>query len=193
MKGRQGIAAVSPLLRARLRHAVLRCGLPGWIGAGALLAAVAVVAQARWQAAEQIDRTAREIAELNLRLQRLQGQGAVPARAAADPSAAVSAQLPAADTAPGFIQAVQDDAQHAGVQIDRAEYKVQAALGRRVVRLQMAMPAHGTYPQLRGWIQSLLYEHPGAALDELSLRRESDGSAQLEARIGLSYYSQAVR
>lgn len=180
------------VVRARALHLAMRIGAIGWCGLAALTlgAALIVVGRAGLDPADRA--TAAELAQLKERLAR----GRLPdptLGAASDPIAMIVSQLPAADGVPAFVEKVQEKATRRSLQIDRTEYRVQKALGGRALRYQLAMPAHGVYPQLRGWLEELLHDYPSAALDELALRRESDGNGQLEARVSLSFYSQAVR
>jgi hypothetical protein len=182
----------TPVLLARVRYVGSRVGAIGWAGLAGALLALLLVAAARLNVDPANHEAADHIADLRARFDRASLPGAA-LRDPADAMAAVAAQLPAADQAPGFIQDVQAGAARDGVRIDRTEYRIQSALGGRAQQLQLVMPAHGTYPQLRTWLQALLSGHPSAALDELALHRETDGAAQLEARVMLTFYTRAVR
>jgi hypothetical protein len=183
---------LASVLHARLLYLSSCAGPVGWTGLGAIVLALALAAVSRFQLDPTIQADTGELAQLQVQLARASAPGA-PLRDPLDAIGAVADQLPAAERMPAFIQDVQDRAQHGGVRIDRTEYRVQSALGKRALRLQLVMPAHGTYPQLRRWIESLLHEHPSAALDEVTLRREAEGAVQLESHVVFSYYCQAVR
>lgn len=183
---------LTPVLQARLGYCALRVGPIGWAGAGALGVALALAVVARLQVEPASRAALDERAVLERRLAKASAPDA-DLRNEADPAAAVAAQLPAPEQMPAFIHEVQERAAHEGVQIDRAEYRVQSALGKRALRMQLVMPAHGTYPQVRTWLQALLHEYPSAVLDELGIRRHADGVAELEAHVALSLYCQAIR
>ena len=184
--------SLHPALQARLLYLGLRAGPVGWAGFGALLLALALTLASRLEL-DPANRAATQVrAELAAQLAKASSPGAA-LRDVADPTAAIAGELPAAGQMPAFIHDVQDLASHNSVQIDRTEYRVQSALGKRAQRLQLVMPAHGTYPQLRTWLEALLHDYPSAVLDELSLRRQADGATQLEARVVFSFYSQPVR
>jgi hypothetical protein len=183
---------VATLLLARLLYVGSRAGPVGWVGVGAMLLALAMFGASHLQLDPGNRAAIEDIAQLQAQIARASAPGAA-LRNPTDAMAAVAGQLPAADQVPVFIQDVQNRASRGGVQIERTEYRMQSALGNRALQLQLVLPAHGTYPQLRTWLESLLHDHPSAALDELSLRREHDGTAQLEARVIFSFYSQAVR
>jgi len=183
---------LASVLHARLLYLALRAGPIGWTGFGAVVLALVLTGMSRFQLDPAIQAETEEVAGLEVQLAKASVPGAVLGNPT-DPTGAVADQLPAAERMPAFIQDVQDRAQRGGVRIDRTEYRVQSALGKRALRLQLVLPAHGTYPQLRGWLESLLHEHPSAALDELTLRREAEGAIQLESHVVFSYYCQAVR
>jgi Tfp pilus assembly protein PilO len=134
--------------------------------------------------ADALDDTGRELARAR---QRDLAMGNL-----ADPIGTIASQLPPAEGVPKFVEDVQLRAGHEGLQVDRTEYQVQSALHGRALRYQLTMPAHGTYPGLRAWVAGLLHEYPNATLDEISLRRESDGAGQLEARVVFSFYSRSA-
>jgi hypothetical protein len=46
----------------------------------------------------------------------------------------------------------------------------------------------GSYGQIRGFVGQVLADVPAAALEEITLRRESAASPTLEARIRLTLY-----
>jgi hypothetical protein len=183
---------LASVLPARLLYVASRAGPIGWIGLGAAVLALVLMGVSRFQLDPAIRAETEDLARFEAQL----AKASVPGAALRNPTDAIGAvadQLPPAERMPTFIQDVQERAQRGGVRIDRTEYRVQSALGKRALRLQLVLPAHGTYPQLRGWLESLLHQHPSAALDELTLRRETEGSVQLESHVVFSYYCQAVR
>jgi hypothetical protein len=180
------------IVRAGAAYLVRRVGAVGWSGLAALAVAAALLAVDRLGLDPANRAAAEELVQLKDHLARGRLSGST-LNAAPDPIAMIVNQLPSADRVPVFVEAVQEQAARRSLQIDRAEYRVQKTLGGRALRYQLTMPAHGGYPQVRGWLEVLLHDYPSAALDELSLRRESDGAGQLEARVSLSFYSQAVR
>ncbi len=182
----------APVLQARLLYLGSRAGPIGWAGLGTLLLALLLVGVSRFELDPANQTVIDELARLEVQLAKASAPGAA-LRNPSDALAALAGQLPAAEQMPTFIEDVQNRAQRGGIQIDRTEYRVQSALGSRALRLQLVMPAHGSYPQLRTWLEALLHEHPGAALDELSLRRQAEGAPQLEAHVAFSFYSQTAR
>jgi Tfp pilus assembly protein PilO len=58
----------------------------------------------------------------------------------------------------------------------------------RVERLEIALPLAGSYAQIRDFAARALAEIPAASLDQLSIKRESRGDAQLHAELRLTIH-----
>lgn len=184
------------LLRAQALHVAQVLGPLGLSGLGLLLVAVFVstVVLPGLESAAAV-RTG-ELAALRARLDRLQAAGGAAARAAregADPVGAVVDQLPTAAELTRFVDAVHTLAARRGAAVARTEYRVQPSLQGRALRYQLVLPARGTYPQLRGWLDAVLAEHPTASLEELQMVRSTEGQSVLDARVTIGYYSRSAR
>jgi hypothetical protein len=138
--------------------------------------------------------------ELAAQLAQLEARPASPSGAAAaarydpaDPAAALWDQLPAADRFAPFVDALQAQAARRGVVIDRTEYRFQPVLGNRALRTQLILPAHGDYVRIRAWLEDTLHDFPSASLQELALHRVSEGSAQLDARVVIAFYTRSAK
>ena len=178
------------IVRVRALYVGRRIGPVGWGGLAALTLASVVLLAGPIVVDPSNRGLSEELAQLKQQLDRSHRPPTLAA--VADPVALIVAQLPPPEQVPRFVREVQEEASRRGLQIDRTEYRVQKSLGARALRYQLTMPAHGSYPQLRAWLEALLHDYPSAALDELSLRREADGAGRLEAHVTLSLYSQGV-
>ena len=171
--------------RAWLGYAGLRLGRCGLAGAALLgVCAVVWVAQA-WRSsgdtlAQRVDRARAEL------------KNSAPAAQPAATAQSFMAQLPPAEQVPQFIEGVHRLAQAAGVQIERAEYRAPSLASGQVLRSQLVLPLTGSYPGITRWLGQVLSEHPSAAIDELSLQRETTTGEPVRARVLLSYYSRAM-
>lgn len=183
--------ADAQLLGARAGYLAGRLGWPGAVGVLALALGLAGFGSI-WgplQRSQQQLSTQQDVLK-----QTLAGLRKAPAQAVAEltPDQWVS-QLPDSGDALRFVEAVQAEAQQRGLQIEATEYRSEYLLGGKVLRYRVQMPARGSYPALRGWIEELMYRHPTAALDEFAVRRDAEGSATVTARIQLSHYSRVAR
>lgn len=179
------------LQAARARYVLQRLGWPGQAGLAALLLAAAAGAAAlgplRW-ANVAMEHEAETVAA---RLQQARGAPHSPADAAADTPAALIAALPSREEAAAFAAFLYKEAGRRGVDIASTEYRTETLLGAEVTRTRIVLPLRGSYAAVRGWIGEALTRHPGAALDELSLRRADDGRGGVAARVQFSLYSRA--
>lgn len=73
-----------------------------------------------------------------------------------------------------------------GVRLQSASYRAQQE--GRVERLEIALPLTGSYAQIRDFAARALAEIPAASLDQLSLRRETRGDAELHAELRLTIH-----
>lgn len=109
-----------------------------------------------------------------------------PADASARPASLLDS-LPEAAQAADFVEHLHLEAQRAGVTIDRAEYRAPGSPA-PLNRLQVVLPASGSYAAMARWLDAVLRRHPSAAIDELALQRDGSG-AVLRARVVFSHYS----
>jgi len=181
------------VLLARLRDAIQRFGWPGVVGLLLCLLAAAVGLLAAPQMAAGNREFAAETERLAHPVAAPAGRAPGPRYDAADPASALVGQLPPADGFGAFVDALQAQAAAHGVAIDRTEYRIQPVLGNRALRSQLVLPAHGTYPQLRAWLEATLHDFPSSSLQELALRRTGDGSAALEARVVIAFYTRSAK
>jgi Tfp pilus assembly protein PilO len=73
-----------------------------------------------------------------------------------------------------------------GVRLQSASYRAQKE--GRVERLEIALPLTGSYAQIRDFAARALAEIPAASLDQLSLKREHRGDAELTAELRLTIH-----
>lgn len=73
-----------------------------------------------------------------------------------------------------------------GVGLQSATYRTQSA-SERLERYEITLPLHGSYAQLRDFLERALAEIPVLSLDQMTLKRESrnDGTVQAELHLTL--------
>ena len=129
------------------------------------------------------------------------GRSRAPARAAADERvpagakgtvaeqlAAFYAFFPPAQSSPDWLGKIHAAAKAKGLVLQSGEYKLERSTDSRLARYQIVLPVTGSYAQLRGFVGQVLADVPAAALEEITLRRESVASPRLEARIRLTLF-----
>jgi hypothetical protein len=152
----------------RLLFQFLRLGWPGALGAGLLLAALAV---------DLLLTPALEETVL--------ARQAEAARRALVPMAGERVRKPLAlprERAEAALPRLFAAARHHGLTLDEGRYAETGKVGENR-RLRVDLPVSGTYPALRAFLAEVLDENPALALERLELTRDDIGSTELEARL----------
>lgn len=90
--------------------------------------------------------------------------------------------LPTSNQLPEVLLQIHDLAHEHNVQALRADYRNSEERATPMLRVRVNIPAQGEYSALRAWVADVLQKVPGAALEELELRRENIAQTQLEAQ-----------
>jgi Tfp pilus assembly protein PilO len=171
----------------RLQAQVERLGRPGVAG----IALIAFVAAFYGSTVAPLERELKnlrgEAERLESRL-RMGGPVAQGGAASAEQLATFYAFFPAPQSSPDWIGKIYRAAKAKGLALRSGEYKLERRGELKLARYQITLPVTGSYAQIRAFIGAVLSEVPAAALEEVSLRRESVSSPTLEARIRLTLY-----
>jgi hypothetical protein len=84
-------------------------------------------------------------------------------------------------------------AQAQGLTLQQSDYHQQPLPALQAMQVQITQPLKATYPQLRGYIESVLREIPQASLDQVSARRDTVAQGQLETRLRWTLWLPAGR
>ena len=175
-------------LRWRVRREFSRLGWPGLAGL-ALLAAAAVLWLGAWSPDEGRARQRRaEVAELRARLHSAGETGSAAAAALPSTRAAQLATFheffPAVATLPDWLAVLHSAAARNRLALERGNYTLVPPRGEQPLwRYEISLPMKGTWPQLRGFVSEALEQVPAAGLENVVLRREAVGVAQVEAKL----------
>jgi Tfp pilus assembly protein PilO len=96
--------------------------------------------------------------------------------------------FPLTDAVPDLLGKIHRAAQRNDLVLEKGEYKLAREPDFRLARYQITLPVSGAYSQVRGFVNDVLDAIPTAALEELTLKRESIGDELLEARVRLAVY-----
>jgi Tfp pilus assembly protein PilO len=102
--------------------------------------------------------------------------------------AAFTRNLPTLTEVPGWILKIHEIAARNELTLETGEYRLTNAKDGGLARYQITLPLHGGYAQVRTFLQQVLTQIPAAALDEVTIRRESVGSRATETRVRLTLY-----
>jgi Tfp pilus assembly protein PilO len=170
----------------RLRAAVERLGRSGVVGIALLGFAVAFYFSAVAPLATELASLRTEADDLEQRLQPggLSGAKGTPA----EQLATFYAFFPSPQSSPGWLGKINAAARAKGLVLRSGEYKLERGADQKLARYQITLPVVGSYAQIRGFVGQVLADVPAAALEEITLRRESVSNPTLEARIRLTLY-----
>jgi hypothetical protein len=100
-----------------------------------------------------------------------------------DQAATFIAGLPARNSLPAVLGAIVQQAEKAGLSLDRGAYQWSVGKSGAIARYQLTLPVRGSYPAIRKFVDSTLLEVPAAALAGISLERANVGDAQVTANL----------
>ena len=172
----------------RLRAHIERLG---WAGVAGLALAAFAVAFYFASLAPLERELAERRAEAAALQQRLRMGESITGERKAGPSeqlATFYAFFPAATSSPDWLGKIHAAAKSKGLVLQSGEYKLERRADQKLARYQITLPVTGSYGQIRNFLGDVLAEVPAAALEDIALKRESAGSATLEARIRLTLY-----
>jgi len=86
------------------------------------------------------------------------------------------------------VAAVFEQAARQGLTLARAEYKLETDRTGRFHAYQMTLPVRGAYPQIQRFVHETLAALPGAALEEITFRRDAVGATEPEARLRFVFF-----
>ena len=162
----------------RIKLALLRAGWPAVLGI--ILGSSALI----------VDTTINDQTELQLhRLQKekrtLHQQWLVQKSAEQPPVLDVD-DLPASTSLNARIGSLHHLAQQRQLRLDQGEYRIEQGADSRLARCRITFPAHGTYPDLRRWLEDIADNDKGVIVDGLIIKRPDANSERLEARVQLT-------
>lgn len=172
---------MKPLLLRISRMLVVQARALGW--GGALGLALLAFAAAFWFSGAQPARV--RVAEAQRDLDSLRTELARPGNPELGPRERASAfynAFPTRAELPDLLLRLHGYALARGVASQRADYREASdATGTPLVKVIVALPVKGRYPQVRAWLADILAELPQVGLEELRIARDGVERADLEA------------
>lgn len=102
------------------------------------------------------------------------------------------ASLPRSSDLPELLVRLHGHALARGIRVESANYRSTPEAGTPLERITLELPAQGTYPLLRAWLEDVQTAMPEVALDAISLRRDSIGVTDVQARVRLLVFLRGV-
>lgn len=170
-------------LIAGLRDRIERAGAPGIIG----LALMAFSAAFALGGLQPLREELTGLEEREQRLSRLPARGAAKQTAAGTPFAR-DLELPSAHDALPQVMRLTELAEQRGLKLSQGDYRLHRDREAGVSAYQMHYPVAGSYVALRQFINDALDQFPALALEEVIIRRNTIGAADVEARLRFTLY-----
>lgn len=159
----------------------------GRLGRAGLAGLVMLLAALAYEYAVVLPREAAVEAQHLRNQQSRQETAALQAREMEAASAA-GAKPPMAPAATDALRRLFDAAEHAGLGLDRGEYRLTEVKEANLRRYQLSLPVMGSYPDIRAFVTEALNADPALALGAISLRRDSIEAAELEAQLSFTLF-----
>jgi hypothetical protein len=96
--------------------------------------------------------------------------------------------FPLTEDLPELLGRIHRAAMQNQLLLKKGEYKFSRETDFRLARYEVTLPVNGDYARVRGFVNDVLQAVPSAALDELTLKRESVDQPELEARVRFSLF-----
>lgn len=96
--------------------------------------------------------------------------------------------FPNTTVTPDLLEKLFSAAEETSVVLDQGEYRLVSGKDDKIIRYQVTLPVHGSYPQIRRFIGLVLAELPAASLDGVSFQRQKVGDTVVESQIKLTLY-----
>lgn len=168
-------------IELRVMERARQLGAPGIVGIAALAFCVAFQQSTLLPQAAQV----REL--------RVAADASVPVRAAAPKPAAGAREfitsLPDRNALPAILAAIVQQAQAAGLSLDRGAYQWSADKSGTVARYQLTLPVTGSYPAVRQFVDATLAAVPAAALVGITLERPNVGDGTVSASLRFEIFT----
>lgn len=174
--------------RLILSESMQYLGLPGVLGVGLLLLALAALFSAVMPIQKDLERSrmAQQRAEQAARVQ-ADGGSAKP-QSRAEQLKTFYGAFPTEITAADALQSIYDAANQNGLTLTHGEYSMAADDGMPLARYNIALPVVGSYEQIRGFIAAALAAVPALALDHVDFQRQKIGDPQIEAKLRMTLF-----
>ena len=169
----------------RLAWALGRTGRAGLLGVALLLAAGVFLVSTHLPAQAEVE-------ALRAELEAARTQARTPGAAEAASPASTARALPARAETPGILRQLFSTATQAHLAIDTGRYEVRETRSGGVVRTHVTFPVTGPYPQIRGFLDTVLRTMPAVALSELALERKEISDGEVEAQLRMTIYTSAA-
>ncbi|MBI2318082.1 MAG: type 4a pilus biogenesis protein PilO [Betaproteobacteria bacterium] len=173
-------------LLLHFRSSAAKLGLPGALGIGLLVTAGGFYVSALDSERSRLEELRREIAAA--REERSAPAAAALPATPADRLAAFYGFFPRPNDLPDLLEKVYGAAKRHGLQLEQGEYRVAKDSAGALVQFQVTLPVHGTYPQIRKFVDGAMAEVSTLSLESIHFERQKVGDGMIDAKVKLAVY-----
>ncbi len=96
--------------------------------------------------------------------------------------------FPSLASAPNWLKQLYLAAQANHLELMRGDYRILRKEHEQLFQYQMTLPLKGSYPNIRGFLNTVLSEFPGISLDNVAFERQKIGEADVQVSVRLTLY-----
>lgn len=174
--------------RLILAESLQYLGLPGVLGVGLLVLALAALFSVVMPAQKELARSRLAQQQQAEQTARAQAAGSKKPQTRAEQLKTFYGAFPAEIAAADVLQSIYDTANQNGVALPHGEYSMAVDEGTRLARYNITLPIVGSYEQIRGFIAAALAAVPALALDHVDFQRQKIGDPQIEAKLRMTLF-----
>jgi Tfp pilus assembly protein PilO len=116
------------------------------------------------------------------------GNGAAAASTPLDKLGAFYAYFPRQAELPDLLDKVFAAAKGQGLLLEHGEYRVRTGDTGGLTQFQLTLPVHGTYPQIRKFVDGALTDVAALSLEGIQFERQKVGEPMVNAKVKLAVY-----
>jgi hypothetical protein len=166
-------------MQATLNGWLGRLGWPGVVGVGLLVAIAGFYLSVLTPEREHL-------ADLRHELADLRQQAAHPQEVPRSPTDLLGAfyeNFPGSTRLPAVLGVIFEAAKNQQLELDEGEYRVATSRVGRLVQYQLTLPVHGTYPQIRRFVDEAMAKEPALSLQSIHFERQKIEDPTVQAKV----------
>ncbi|MBI2317437.1 MAG: hypothetical protein HYY28_10540 [Betaproteobacteria bacterium] len=161
-------------------------GWPGILGLGLLIAVGGFYVSTYSPERSRLEELRRALA--SAREQRPAFAEAAAPLTPGDRLAAFYGFFPHPNDLPDLLEKVFGAAKQHGLRLEQGEYRLARDGTGTLQQFQLALPVHGTYPQIRKFVDGALAEVATLSIESIHIERQKVGDAMVEAKVKMVVY-----
>lgn len=98
------------------------------------------------------------------------------------------ASFPSGESAPNWLERIYAAASINHLELTSGDYRVVRNGQEQLARYQITLPLKGSYPDIRGFLRTVLSDLPSVSLDNIAFERQKIGEASVAVSVSLTLY-----